>query len=312
MNRIQAIVALFWATSSVAQNNLVPNPSFEKNIGCPYAAGQISLVVNWVKVRGTIDYYSKCGTGGYAVPLNHVGFQDAKSGDAYVGIVPWVGLPIQNAREFIGVALDDVLKANAKYDFSMYLSKADTVQYAIKNMAVLFTESQPVNDLMILFNSSPQVRYSGDSYLSDHDWMLVEGSFIAVGGEQFLTIGNFDDDTETDTLSVMSQPAYSAYYYLDDVSLVEDTTYHHVGIVEGTSINFGFWPNPATEAITIEMDGRPDKAVELYDIAGRMVLSSPVQSSRHTIGIGQLPTGVYVAVLREKGVAVARRKLVKQ
>jgi hypothetical protein len=71
-------------------------------------------------------------------------------------------------------------------------------------------------------------------------------------------------------------------------------------------------PNPARDVLTIETSQGQEMSVGLYDMAGRQVLSSVLHSSKQTIGIGHLPAGVYVAVLREKGVAVARRKLVKQ
>ncbi|MCF8257707.1 MAG: T9SS type A sorting domain-containing protein [Flavobacteriales bacterium] len=172
---------------------------------------------------------------------------------------------------------------------------------------------------------TPQVRYEGD-FLSDKDgWMRIAGSFIAEGGENYISIGNFDGYANSDTLNLHeggvldASGAYNigywevANYFIDDVSVVEDTSYH-VGTESQLSMGNGqlsIHPNPAAEAIIIETEGGAHLALGLYDIAGRQVFSSSLHSSKQTIGISHLPAGVYVAVLREKGVAVARRKLVK-
>ncbi len=315
--RIICTIAFGMLTGSgFSQVNLIPNPSFEEFSTCPYTAGQISVCESWQNVRGSVDYFHVCGENGWATPANNWGYQRPLDGEAYVNVAHWA-FALPNAREFVGVELHETLITNQQYILSFYVSLIDSARYAIRNIGAALTNDRPSNNTHQLLSIEPQVRYVGIEYLDDKDdWVRIEGSFIAQGFEKYLTIGNFDDDEATDTLYVgppmTGTPDWrSSGYYIDMVTLVLDTSYH-VGLVEGPRINFGLWPNPATDAITIETDGRPGTAVELYDVAGRMVLSSSVRSSKHTIGIGHLPAGVYVAVLREKGVAVARRKLVKQ
>jgi hypothetical protein len=296
-----------------AQENLMSNSGFEEFTFCPYTAGQIVVASPWVRVRGSVDYFNECGTNGYQIPVNIVGDQDAFEGQGYCGIVPWAR-EFDNAREFVGCPLSTNLKPEAKYHVRMYLSMADTVQYAVRNMGVLFTESQPTNDLNQLMNAAPQVVYEDSAFLDDREgWMLFEGSFIAQGGEQFMTIGNFDTDEETDTLFVVEQASKSAYYYIDDVSVVEDTS-GHVGINEELRIKndeLVHYPNPATDVLTIEAIGR-DMAFELLDVQGKAIQHQHLQALRQNIDVSHLPAGVYVAVLRQDGVAVARRKVVIQ
>jgi len=58
------------------------------------------------------------------------------------------------------------------------------------------------------------------TFADSSNWMLFLPSFIANGGEEFLTIGNFFDDGNT--LSDSIGGLYNcAYYWIDDVSLIE-------------------------------------------------------------------------------------------
>lgn len=63
--------------------------------------------------------------------------------------------------------------------------------------------------------------------LSDTTWMEVSGSFIAVGNEQYIIIGNFNDDANSDTVFMgVEQPGNNfSDYIFDDVSVIrcEDT-----------------------------------------------------------------------------------------
>ena len=51
------------------------------------------------------------------------------------------------------------------------------------------------------------------------NWVKISGIYTAHGGEQYITIGNFKLDTQTDTLRVNTLGDYTAYY-IDDVSVI--------------------------------------------------------------------------------------------
>ena len=51
--------------------------------------------------------------------------------------------------------------------------------------------------------------------------MLVADTFIATGEEQYITIGNFNDDTHTDTVILDNNSIYlKTYYLIDDVFVI--------------------------------------------------------------------------------------------
>lgn len=206
-----------------------------------------------------------------------------------------------------------------------YVSLLDSCRFACKNLGIFFSNSQPTNDIGLFLSLEPQVRYEGDFLTDKEGWMRVAGDFIAEGGENYMTIGNFDGYFNSDTLNlyeggvVDGTGAYNigywelAVYFIDDVSVVEDTTWH-VGVNEQLTIGneqLSIYPNPAKDVLTLEAT-RKDMVLELLDMQGRAVLRQVMQTKRQNMDVSYLPAGVYVAVLRQEGVAVARRKVVIQ
>lgn len=68
-------------------------------------------------------------------------------------------------------------------------------------------------------------------------WTQIQGCFTANGGEQYITIGNFNYNVNTDTLYVgtnnpdpnYTNPLYDySYYYIDDVSLLSRHLLVHI------------------------------------------------------------------------------------
>jgi len=307
-----AVLVLLCLTCQ-AQQNLVANSSFEDYTSCPSGTGQIYLADGWKNVRGSVDFFNICGSTNFGIPNNYGGHQEPVDGRGYGGLATWAS-EFSNGREYLGTQLPEPLVPELKYVVSIKLNLADTVQFAVRNFGLVFTQEQPVNDLNLLLGLQSQVSYTEASFLDDSaGWMNVEGSFIASGGEQFLTLGNFEADADTDTLRVRHDGLPISYYYVDDVVVMLDTSYH-VGVDEELGMSRGgltVYPNPATDALTVETLGR-DLAFELLDVPGKVVLQQTMQAARQNIDVSQLPTGVYVAVLRQKGVAVARRKVVIQ
>lgn len=226
MKRFCYIIALSFASSiSWGQVNLVPNPSFENYSSCPTMIGQLNKAIPWYNpTGGSSDYFNVCGidsTGisDLRVPNNFFGYQQARTGNAYSGIGFNPG-----TREYIAVKLDSILKTNQKYCVSFYVSLHNCAKYSSSSMGAYFSNTKITNYSTIYrLYVVPQIENSATRLLSDTvNWMLVSGSFIANGGEQFMTIGNFLSDTN----SVMD-PTYptniSAYasYYIEDVSVSE-------------------------------------------------------------------------------------------
>jgi len=299
-------------TFTCTAQNLVPNPSFEDTLGCPNDNNQLDKTTNW-NAFGTVDYYNACGSNGYGVPLNIAGYEFAHTGVAYVGL--WVfHTVVHDFREIPNVELTDSLIANKRYNVEFYVSLADSMQYAIWNIGAYFSDSGVYGKtLSQILTYAPQITNSPGRYISNKIvWTKISGTFIANGGEKYISIGNFQDDSIIDTLFVGGSSdtgPYSwtgSYYYLDDVAVYADTT---VGINEISNKEITIYPNPATNNITIES---PQAAViEITNIQGQLVKTITANTNKTDIDVSSFPGGVYIVEVKtDKG--VSENKFIKE
>lgn len=212
--------------------NLVPNPSFERYTNCPGTISMFDYAAPWFTPSdGTTDLYSPCaGPSSFvSVPTNGVGVQTPNSGQAYAGAVVWsnYGLNTNNTyrdyREYLEVPLLAQLIGGQRYQVSFYVSRADNYRFAIAEIGAAFSKLPlQTNGYYRNFNVVPQVANSPTNLLtSTNGWMLVQGTFIANGSEEYLTIGNFRTDANTTWSNAnpgAPLPDY-AYYYFDDISV---------------------------------------------------------------------------------------------
>jgi hypothetical protein len=85
------------------------------------------------------------------------------------------------------------------------------------------------------------------NYFDDiQNWVRVAGIYMATGGEQFICIGNFRDDTLTDTVTVSPMGYYGSYMLIDAVSVysINPTgtlpwTYRDTTVAVGDSVYIG-------------------------------------------------------------------------
>jgi len=223
-----------------AQINLVPNYSFEIYDTCPEGDGYLvpsceswftpiskMIVVpplpyslnNW----GSSDYFNICANSLYpwvGIPDNFVGTQIPKSGMAYVGFLLIYNIPsIKNYKEYIETELIEPLQKDKLYcvEFNYSIAEFGNIQnYYPLLIGVLLTDTvvyrisgvgtnQPQN-----INTIPQISQQLPIGKDTINWLQVSASFIAHGGEKFLTIGNFQQDSIFDK---------NVYVYIDDVTL---------------------------------------------------------------------------------------------
>ena len=299
------------------QVNLVPNGSFEEYSQCPQGNelnnGQFERAVGWWRpTLGTPDYFHRCNNslgGVVGVPDNFWGHQEAFHGDGYVGLVP-IELTTQNdfiGSEYIQTKLRLSLKPCYWYSFTMYLSLAEFSTHSIERLGAVFSVDTSFNDYtnMNIISVVPNV-INTDGHLSDTtNWMKIEGSFIASGSEEFLTIGYFFDDITNDSNRIQFFPLapniIAPYYYIDDVSLFE------IGEADANSCEFFsinlpnvFTPNSdgINDVIDISSQIKFIKSVDILNRWGGIVATL---NENNTIWDGaNCPEGVYYYLLNYK------------
>jgi gliding motility-associated-like protein len=212
---------------SFAQTNLVPNYSFEDTLNCPTGATQINNAPPWFTVsnNGSPDYFNACSNSAFVdVPLNFAGYQFAKTGQAYSGMAVFT----KNfaLREYISIKLFDSLIVNKKYCVEFYISLSDSCSYAISSIGAYFSNDS-IKDTNLVLPYTPQVYNPNYNIITDtQNWSKISGYFIAMGGETFMTIGNFNSNANTDTTFLGGNNLF-AYYFIDDVSVYECDSVPH-------------------------------------------------------------------------------------
>ena len=203
--------------------NLVPNYSFENYSVCPLSAGEVTLAIPWSSATATCstDYFNTCSTGGVSVPNNGGGYQPARTGSAYAGFWFYGASSSPNGREYLQVKLDSILKPNICYYTQFYVNLGDISGYACNNIAANFAVTQPFSTLTTLMPLTPHIMNTGNPIINDSiNWVKISGYYTAIGGEQYLTIGNFFDDANT-SVFVGNPTGYPSYYYIDDITVEE-------------------------------------------------------------------------------------------
>jgi len=208
--------------------NLVNNPSFEEYYNCPNMNGELYLCKYWWGY--STEYYNTCGSTtpvNVSVPLNWAGFQYAHSGNAYAGVCIYANtIPnsnVANYREAIKSKLNDSLISNKRYCTKFYISLAEVSYTWLPNAYILLDSigmlitKDSVQDTIPLPILSNGIKIQNDIFNIDTvNWFKIANSFIANGGEQYLTIGNFDN-----VINYPSSGLSQTYTYVDDVSVCE-------------------------------------------------------------------------------------------
>ena len=287
----------------VCAQNLVSNPSFEEYDDCPFLPGQIEEAIGWKNLNGSCDYYHECGANGYGVPVSLAGGGAARTGNAY-GQFGTYSSSITDGREFFESELMEPLVFGIPYRVIFFLSLQDSLNYAVRNVGAHFSDqphSQNLNDLLAL---EPQVSYTDTAFLDDKiRWMLVEGTFTANGGERYMAIGNFDDDANTDTISVANggslvnhPPGYwdVAGYFIDDVSVIPDSIYLDVENVESQS-ELTLYPNPNQGTFTVQLPlaATQEAIMEVWSVSGQLVHTERLYAGSNPLHL-QVADGLYL------------------
>ncbi|MBL7683008.1 MAG: gliding motility-associated C-terminal domain-containing protein [Flavipsychrobacter sp.] len=289
---IGLLFALVFAYPLHAQN-LVSNPGFEDYYQCPTGISGIDFtssptVKDWLSAAAstTPDYCNSCAApnSGVHVPEVTFGHQPAHGGNAYAGIILWEernsGLRF---GEYVQTKLSTPMIAGRKYCVTFFVNPTITAALAYNYMAVdeVGAHFSPTrisssgNSLSVPYH----VKNKPGNYLTDTaTWIKVTDIYTAAGGEQWITIGRFDN-TGTKPTHIQAYPPtpnasldYRSYVYIDDVSVYmitpADTFYRKFDSVYCdraklpmtlestlTDANYEWSTGASTQQVTVTADG---------------------------------------------------------
>ena len=224
MKKIACIALCLSCFSAKAQINLVPNPSFEDTIPCTTSSiSPAFAAVGWYSVYGSPDYYNSlyavtCGYNCNYAPYSFWGYQMPLEGNAYMGFDTYCTPAYcgANFREWLQTPLSSTLVANKKYCVSFFVSLVSNCKYATDDIGVALTASSSVPLGYINQINNPSGNFITDTV----NWTLTSGIMTAVGGEKYITIGNFKNDLNTTVVSNNPSAADFETYYLTDMASV--------------------------------------------------------------------------------------------
>jgi OmpA-OmpF porin, OOP family len=303
----------YWFLLGNAQN-LVRNPGMDSSVTCPNGLGDIINCQYWFNPTGNSpDYFHLCRSG--LAPTNAIGWQMPYSDSAYLGFGTYVNIN-PNSREYVEGILITPLLTGKKYCVEIYLSLANNCEAATAPVGIYFSDTLINIPLDSVFGAylhnlpfTPQIEFP---LVSDSaNWVLVSDTFIANGGEQYFTIGNFRNSASivVDTLYPFIV-GFDSYYYLDNVSvyLCEDTAQPPPPVEPVSSISIPniFTPNGdnINDDFRIETENLTAYSLDIYNRWGVQVFTtasiSQFWDGRTTSGI-ECSDGTYYYIISAMG-----------
>lgn len=311
-----SLLAVLCTGNIGSAQNLVPNPSFElyNSIYCGIMGNNVfnQTTKNWVSpTNSSPDLYfttisPSCynfqNNSQYTGPIGIKGSQFPRTGTVMAGC--WLyTIPGLNQREYVQVQLTTPMVVGTSYVVSFYVSLADNMEKSTRNIGA-YLSANPVSGS----SSNPlpyQPQVEADNFITEvSDWVLITDTVVALEHYEYLTIGNFYDDQTTATQpnpGYSGQPGtYGAYYFIDDVSVVQVGTSPTVSVdAEAVQI----YPNPTADKLRIQLpEAYPVVRVQLFDVIGASLFSQRYTTQDLLeLDVSQLPNGTYFLRLDMSG-----------
>ena len=252
MRKIITIIFIFSYTFLGGQN-LVPNGSFENISSCGV---QGTLAINWTNPTqgGSPDLFNSCFPN--RVPSNGTYYQWPKTGNSFGGFYLY-DRNTSDAREYLQSQLSSSLQSGFFYLITFYSVLSNISKYSNNNIGAYLSSNAiytPGNWQQSFLNYSTQIKKYNNPVITDTlNWIEISAIYQAIGGEQYITLGNFNADSSTDTLKVCSNCLQNAsYYFIDDISVTNITTpqwqYRDTTIYLGDSVLIG----PAITGLNVD------------------------------------------------------------
>jgi hypothetical protein len=163
----------------------------------------------------------------------------------------------------------------------------------------------------------PQINNPAGNYFTDTlNWMPFTGTFLAQGGEQYVILGNFNPASESiDTLyQYYGSASHSnwAYYYIDDVSLIDlDST---LAVNENEAMaQVEVFPNPAKSTISIVHNGEYS-TISIEEMSGKVVYETSIDRSLTTevFDVSKLADGLYILKLKNNSKSIQTKLIINK
>lgn len=309
---MRLLVLFFFICALCQAQNLVPNGSFETGTCSSFNGNIHEDCDSWyasiqdpaleVYENPSPDWWHTCAIAeGLRPPSTTLGYQHPYEGEGMAGIITYG--PNDYYRELLAIEFTEPLEIGSPYLVNFMINKCAGIFgiYSSNNFGVKFTTfPYYFSPEEAIDNTS---HFKIDSVVTDTlNWLLVQFEFVPDSSYQYMHLGNFYFNMETE---VISGPMISsfAYYFIDDVSVSSTLSAESL-----SKPGFEIYPNPATSFVQI-MTPNPDfRFGEIRDLTGKLLVSFDITGSNLNVDVSGLSAGIYLVRLEgtEGGVAVQK------
>ena len=201
--------------------------------------------------------------------------------------------------------LKQALVKDSSYCFEIHMSLADSSNFASRGqLGVYFSNTAVYSNTFLNLPYTPQIIVSPTQYVSDKlNWVKYSHTYLAQGGEQYITIGNFNDTTSLDTIFVgggnINNINYrNTYYYIDDVWLSHcDSVPDSLTSLEQETLskNLEVYPNPFKDRLLVKHKSLQELNFRLYNLVGQeQEINAANNREGYVFDLSHLPQGIYL------------------
>ena len=266
-----------------AQNiaNYVSNGSFEDTVNILYIRP---------KFWGSLDtgkYFGLFLRSPIQVPKNSFGFQRAKTGKNYLISILY---STTSSKGYPRNRLRSNLTQGKTYCVTFYVALSNQSTHGIDAIGAYFgdTSLDTITKCNIpITYLTPQIYNPALNVITDTlNWTAITGTYVANGIEQYMVIGNFKSDANTNTTltNTLNFPANFADYYLDDVSVIDIDLPAYAGpdkrCIPGDSVFIGREPDVGIDDACTWYK-LPNMATPIATVAGLYV--KPVTTTTYVV-----------------------------
>jgi hypothetical protein len=291
--------------------NLVPNPSFENNTGCPTTPCQWNLATDWTNISGRIgcgtsnsgtpDYFNTCGTGNLAPPATTYGQLAPRTGNAMMGLSTYRPFS-PNFREYLSVQLDSALQPGIPYEVSFaYANGTPAVGASTGGIGTEIGVNLSNGPLFqqgrtpIIIN--PTFETNGTVYSAG--WQVISFIYTPPTPVDHITIGNFRNDANTTAVQYVTPTFFTfSYYFFDDIKVERASLLEASDVVteidEINSDQFFFHDN----SLNIRLTNPEIQHIQLtiMNIQGKVLQERTKEVSNNArFDLPELSPGMYIA-----------------
>jgi len=317
------IILPFFAKSQ----NLVPNPSFEEYLECPFSTAELqNQVIDWYSWQESPDFFHACSNeieGFAGVPENALGYQWPITGEAYAGLITFSYL-LTNGREYMACPLAVPLELGEQYYVFFHVSMFDGGYEserwcATSNIGVRFfkdpsySASNPINPLTP--DNFAHINYS--EILNDTtNWTKIEGWITADDAYNWVAIGNFFDDIQTQKELLNETGNCTGFYYIENVCVAktpQECDYLLNQTEVSTSNNLiTIYPNPAEAYLIVKSNQQLINEIKAFNSIGQLIYLTIHQEENIVIETGHWSKGLYILEVKTEDGFIKPFKVLKQ